>query len=166
MDKWGQIPLLSQTDGGDKRWRVRPVFLVLVAVVMVVAGLAIFAEQSAAQPPPQTRDLRAEFDNVKIPSGAHALHEVETKEKIGAILVENRYTATILAPAILAHYRDQLTQHGWTYRTSFHSGTNMGEDYCKGRLLASIEILPSASELSIGYAFSIGWSGVSEHECS
>ncbi len=36
MDKWGQIPLIPKAEGGDARWSVRPIFIALMAIVVVL----------------------------------------------------------------------------------------------------------------------------------
>jgi len=42
MDKWGQIPIVPESEEGDGPWSVRSGFLLLIPITMVIVGIYEF----------------------------------------------------------------------------------------------------------------------------
>lgn len=142
----------------------RPAFVWMVAVVVAIGFVIALREWSTA--PRQPSDVvKAEYLRISPPAGTETEKAYEVRSKHGAISVTNRHVARISADGVLAEYRKLLTQSGWRYRTGFSDGRHWGEDYCKGNLLASVEIMKAQGQQA-EYVFSVSWSGVSERECS
>lgn len=164
MNRWGQIPPPGDANSGDPRWRVHPLFHGLIVLTMFVGVFALVAERSPPATQPSGMDLRAEFRKISAPPGANADHDPEIHSKTGAVLVRNKYLIRSSTASVLAHYRTELTRNGWVYRQNFRGGVHWGEDYCKGKLLASVEF-PGNETPNVSFSFAISWSGVSVREC-
>jgi hypothetical protein len=137
----------------------------MVAVVVAVGFVVAIREWSTAPRQPSDDAVKAEYLRISPPAGTQTERAYEVHSKHGAISVTNRHLARISAASVLGEYRKVLTQNGWRYRADFSDGRHWGEDYCKGNLLASVEIMKDQGQQA-EYVFSVSWSGVSERECS
>ena len=154
----------SQELDRASRNAIRPAVVGVVALVVAIAFALAIREWSTARPQPSDEEITSEYLSVSPPSGTHAGKAYEVHSKHGAVSVTNRHAASISADSVLREYREVLLQHGWKYRMSFSDGRRWGDDYCKGNLLASVEIMKRQGQ-EAEYVFSVSWSGVSEREC-
>jgi hypothetical protein len=167
MGRWGQLSLLEAGKAGDPRRPVRPAFIVLIVLTMLVsAGVTILTGKSGPSRQPSDQVVATAFREIPAPQAARSQHDVETRSKTGAILVIGRYLVRASADSVLSYYQAELSKRGWVFHKPFQGGENWGRSYCRGNLLASIEIMGQEAGTDLGYVFSVSWNEISEKECA
>jgi hypothetical protein len=163
MNRWGQIPLHDPWTGKDRR--VRPLFIGFIGATMLVGAAILLTERRTTEIQPSTDTIRTAFESIPPPPGARAEHNAEFRSKWGAISVSNRYMVESDTTSLFQYFHSELTAHGWKYHGNFSGGNHVGQDYCNGGLLASVEVIPDKTNSGISFVLSITWSGVSKREC-
>jgi hypothetical protein len=157
--------LIPDSGSGDPRQRVHPVFVWLVALLMVGGIVVMFASRSSEPAHWSIQWVQAEFRRVDPPVNATSAGDLQTLSKYRLISVKNRYLFAGPPQAVLEHYRTELTGKGWRFHEHFSGGQGAGEDYCKQDLLASVEILGSRSGQGVLFELAMSSSGMSERKC-
>jgi hypothetical protein len=78
VDRWGQILLGENSDSRDPRWRVRPLFIWLVAATLLAGVVAMFASRSPPSKHPSSGTVRAEFQSIAVPAATHNERGLQT----------------------------------------------------------------------------------------
>ena len=152
------MPLLE-----DQSNRVRPPFLVAIALLVVAVIVLTVVNRPMPQEHWSAEAIRSEYQEIKLPGGARAVGELDLLVKYGVTSVSGRYDAPNADANVLQHYRAELAGNGWRYVGDFHSGEHWGESYCKRKLLARVELFNAQGRGP--YAFSMSWGDVSERQC-
>jgi hypothetical protein len=147
----------------DQSNRARP--LIVVAVALLVITVIVLTIVNRPQPTEHwsAEAIRSEYQKIRQPAGVNAVGAPDVVSKYGVNAVSARYDASKTDVSVLPHYRTELTGNGWNYLGDFHAGEHWGESYCKGKLLARVELFDAQGRG--GYAFSMSWGEVSERQC-
>jgi hypothetical protein len=140
--------------------------LIAIFVGLAFASVIAFAAYDWFWRAPQARStipaLRAELDQIPLPSDAHDLSHWSSY-KGGHALVGVGFTSDLLWDAVEHHYDIQLQGLGWTPEATKSVkiwGRDLGgkiQDFRKGRLTASLYYRGGADRSTPPYTLHVSW---------
>lgn len=139
-------------------------FIAIASLLVIAAAIYQSATKGPSAKAPDYHTLQQELQSIVPPNAATLTRGVETTVKPQAELVSVRYSSSQGEEAIVAFYRTQLASLGWAQGHDFEHAGHRGVSYCKGKLMAVLEMLDSNSSGTY-FDFAISWNEKTEREC-
>jgi hypothetical protein len=164
MKRSAQIPIYDPADSPGRRI-VRTAVAILILGIVGFAWLGTTTKQPTNNKYVSASELMAEFKLIDPPRQAIANGEVRTMSKGLEATIAQNYIWPPGAPPLLASYRDALGAHGWRDAARFQGGVGVAEIFCKGSMEASLQEMPTDSNGTSRYDFSISNGTMSATDC-
>lgn len=164
--KWRRFFFSSKTENNIGEGGIRPIWVFLLIVVAIYVNIDLFLGEYFRTDKVSMEQLWAEFHKIQ-PLPESYSYDLTITDKYLVQSIGSSYVARLSQEKILFYYKTQLLKNGWRYRGDIrriYEGTARGENFCKGRILGSIEFVPGENANETEYDFSVAVSS-SDSEC-